>query len=97
MEMEAKQYYAYILASISGVHYIGMTNDLKRRVWEHKQGLIEGFTQKYHVKKLVYYEVTGDVRTAIEREKQLKKRRREKKVVLIESMNPHWMDLFDRL
>lgn len=92
--MQSKQYYVYILSSISGVLYIGFTNDLKRRVWEHKQGLVEGFTKKYNVKKLVYYEITEDARVAIEREKQLKKWRREKKVALIEKMNPQWKDLY---
>ena len=95
--MQPKQYYVYILSSISGVLYIGVTNNLKRRVWEHKQGLTVGFTKKYHVKKLVYYEATSDVRVAIEREKQLKKWRREKKVALIESMNLPWKDLYDEL
>ncbi len=92
--MQNKQYYVYILSSISGVLYIGMTNNLKRRIWEHKQGLIEGFTKKYNEKKLVYYEITTDVLAAIEREKQVKKWRREKKVALIESMNPLWKDLY---
>ena len=95
--MQPKQYYVYILSSISGVLYIGVTNNLKRRVWEHKQGLTEGFTKKYHVKKLVYYEATSDVQVAIEREKQLKKWRREKKVAQIESMNLPWKDLYDEL
>lgn len=95
--MVKQQYFIYILSSISGVLYIGMTNDLRRRVNEHKQGRIEGFTQKYHVKKLVYYEMTHDVRTAIEREKQLKTWRREKKIALIASMNPSWKDLYPEL
>jgi putative endonuclease len=95
--VQPKQYYVYILSSISGVLYIGVTNNLKRRAWEHKQGLIEGFAEKYRAKKLVYYEVTSDVRVAIEREKQLKKWRREKKIALVESMNPSWKDLYDEL
>ena len=95
--MQSKEYYVYILSSISGVLYIGVTNNLKRRVWEHKQGLIDGFTKKYHVKKLVYYEVTSDVQVAIEREKQFKKWRREKKIALIESMNLLWKDLYDEV
>ncbi len=95
--MNDKQYYVYILASISGVLYIGMTNNLQRRIWEHKQGLVDGFTRKYHVKKLVYYETTNEVIVAIAREKQLKKWRREKKIALIESMNPAWKDLYDEL
>ncbi|MDW7679169.1 MAG: GIY-YIG nuclease family protein [bacterium] len=95
--MQSKQYYVYILSSISGVLYIGITNNIKRRVWEHRQGLIKGFTKKYHVKKLVYYEVTNDVHVAIVREKQIKKWRREKKIALIESINLSWKDLFDDL
>ncbi len=94
LQMQSKKYYVYILFSISGVLYIGFTNDLKRRIWEHKQGSVEGFTKKYNVKKLVYYEITEAARVAIEREKQLKKWRREKKVSLIEKMNPHWKDLY---
>ena len=93
-QLQSKQYYVYILSSISGVLYIGFTNDLKRRVWEHKQGLVEGFTKKYNVKKMVYYEITEDALVAIEREKQLKKWRREKKFALIEKMNPQWRDLY---
>jgi len=93
----AKQYYIYIMASISGVLYIGVTNNLIRRIQEHKQGLVQGFTRKYRIKKLVYFESTRDVRSAIEREKQLKKWRREKKVVMIEEMNPTWRDLYDEL
>jgi putative endonuclease len=95
--IESRKYYIYIMASVSGVLYIGMTNDLLRRVWFHKHGLVDGFTKEYHVKKLVYYEATEDVRSAIEREKQLKKWRREKKVALIEKMNPNWKDLYDEL
>jgi putative endonuclease len=74
-----------------------MTNNLLRRVWEHKQALISGFTKEFHVKKLVYYKSIGDVRSAIEREKQLKKWRREKKIALIEEMNSKWKDLYDEL
>jgi len=91
--MQSKLYYVYILSSISGVLYIEITSDLRKRVWEHNQELIEGFTKKYKVKKLVYYEVTEDVRIAIEREKQLTKWHREKKIALIENMNPNWKDL----
>ena len=73
--------------------YIGVTNDLQRRVYEHRQELVEGFTKKYHVHKLVYYEQTGDVKAALAREKQLKGWRREKKDALVEAMNPDWNDL----
>ena len=75
--------------------YVGMTNNLQRRMYEHKHHLVEGFTDKYNVTKLVYFEETSDVNAAIEREKQLKKWRREKKNKLIESMNPNWNDLSD--
>ena len=88
-----KSYYVYILASISGTLYTGMTNDLERRVWEHKEGKTQGFTQKYKAKKLVYFEDTGSVHAAIEREKQIKGWVRKKKIELVESMNPKWEDL----
>ncbi|MBR6354029.1 MAG: GIY-YIG nuclease family protein [Oscillospiraceae bacterium] len=87
-------YYVYILTNWKGnVMYIGVTNDLKRRLYEHKHELIEGFTKSYHVHKLVYYEETGDVRAAIEREKQLKNWSRAKKNALVETMNPRWEEL----
>ncbi|MCH8883150.1 MAG: GIY-YIG nuclease family protein [SAR324 cluster bacterium] len=81
------------MASKSGVTYTGMTNDLIRRVAEHKQKAIRGFTAKYNIVKLVYYEDTHDVRAAIAREKQIKAWRRQKKVDLIEQSNPKWVDL----
>ena len=87
-------YYVYILTNKSDrVMYIGVTNNLERRVYEHKQELIDGFTKRYHVHKLVYYEVTSDVRAAIEREKMLKGWLRARKNALVESMNPEWRDL----
>ena len=87
-------YYVYILTNKSDrVMYIGVTNNLERRVYEHKQELIDGFTKRYHVHKLVYYEVTSDVRAAIEREKILKGWLRARKNALVESMNPEWRDL----
>jgi putative endonuclease len=89
----SKQYYVYILASRSRVLYVGVTNDLRRRVEQHKQKVVEGFTQKYNVTSLVYYEVTNDVHAALAREKQLKGWRRSKKTDLIESVNPTWKDL----
>ena len=88
-----KQYYVYIMASHRGTLYTGVTNDLERRVHEHKYGLGSQFTKKYNVRKLVYYEATSDVTSAIEREKQVKSWRRGKRVALIESMNPYWVDL----
>jgi putative endonuclease len=88
-----KQYYVYILASKSGTLYTGITSDLYHRLSEHKQRLVPGFTRKYHVTRLVYYEATHDVLAAITREKQIKAWRRSKKVALIESANPEWADL----
>ena len=90
-------FFVYIMASSSGTLYIGMTNDLIRRAQEHKEGKIKGFSQKYGCKKLIYYEHTDDVYAALEREKQLKKWRREKKQNLIKTMNPHWRDLYHDL
>ena len=87
-------YFVYILANWNdSVLYIGVTGNLPRRLYEHRNGLVEGFTKKYNVHKLVYYENTSDVYSAISREKQLKKWRREKKNQLIEMMNPQWRDL----
>ena len=73
--------------------YVGVTNDLKRRLFEHKNKLIKGFTEKYNVNKLVYFEDTHDITTAIAREKEIKKWRREKKNKLVARMNPGWRDL----
>ena len=93
-----KQYYVYILASRkNGTLYIGVTNNLIRRVYEHKNELNEGFTKKYNVKLLVYYEIHSDIREAIKREKTMKKWYRKWKIELIEKMNPDWKDLFDEL
>jgi putative endonuclease len=86
-------YHIYILASASGVLYIGVTNHLQRRVTEHKQQLCSGFTKKYEVFRLVYFEPFGHVRNAISREKQLKRWRRDKKLALIRGMNPKFRDL----
>ncbi|MBK8553169.1 MAG: GIY-YIG nuclease family protein [Ignavibacteria bacterium] len=89
-----KTFYVYILASKrNGTLYIGMTNDLMRRITEHKQKSIKGFTEKYNVTNLVYYEQTDYVNNAIAREKQLKGWLRKRKIELIESMNPNWEDL----
>ena len=88
-----KQYYVYLMASKSRVLYVGVTNNLQRRVEQHKQKLLEGFTQRYNVTRLVYYEMTNDVHAALAREKQIKGWRRSKKTELIESVNPTWNDL----
>ena len=93
-EEKMNQYYVYILTNWNdNVMYIGVTNNLERRLFEHQNELIEGFTKTYHVHKLVYFEETSDVRAAIAREKQLKGWRREKKNELVEIMNPTWKDL----
>jgi len=87
-------YYVYILSNWDdSVIYIGVTGNLPRRLYEHQNGLADGFTKQYNIHKLVYYETTNDVYSAISREKQLKKWRREKKNQLIETMNPQWRDL----
>ena len=87
------QYYVYIMTNKSRTLYTGVTNNLERRVYEHKQKLIPGFTSKYNISRLVYFEATEDIRAAIEREKQIKGWLRSKKVALIESVNPTWADL----
>ena len=91
--MPDHRYYVYILASHSKVLYTGVTNDLSRRIFEHKQYLVSGFTSRYSITKLVYFEETPSIRDAIEREKQIKGWRRSKKTALIESINPKWKDL----
>jgi putative endonuclease len=86
-------YYVYLLTNRSRTLYTGVTNDLTRRVYEHRQKMVPGFTQKYNIDRLVYFEESADVRDAIAREKQIKGWTRAKKIVLIESMNPEWQDL----
>ncbi len=89
-----KQYYVYVLTNKSNkVLYVGVTNNLRRRIFEHKNKLVEGFSKKYNLNKLVYYEVTNDVKSAIKREKQLKNWHREWKINLINQYNPGWEDL----
>ena len=88
-----RQYYVYIMTNGVRTLYVGVTNDLMRRVYEHKQKLVPGFTRKYNLTWLAYYEETSDIWSAIGREKQIKGWRRSKKVELIESMNPRWKDL----
>ena len=87
------QYYVYIMASHRGTLYTGVTNNLARRAYEHRNKLTGGFTAKYNVSKLVYYESTEDVTSAIGREKQIKAWRRSKRVALIEAANSYWIDL----
>ena len=96
--MNDKNYFVYILAAgRNSTLYIGVTSALKKRVYEHKNNLVEGFTKKYHVHTLVYYEMTTDVESAIRREKRLKKWERKWKLKLIEKDNPEWKDLYDDL
>jgi len=89
-----KKYFVYILTSKTKVLYVGMTDILQRRIYEHKLGLVEGFTKRYNVNKLVYYESQPDLKSAIKREKQLKNWHRQWKINLIESKNEDWKDLY---
>ena len=94
--MKDYNYYVYILTNFNNkVMYIGVTNNLERRLYEHKNGIFEGFTKKYNVKKLVYFEETNNIIVAIQREKELKKWRREKKNLLVEMQNKEWKDISD--
>ena len=86
-------YYVYIMTNATRTLYIGVTNDLERRVYEHKRELVDGFTKRYNITWLAYYEATTDVSAALAREKQLKRWSRGKKVALIEAFNPQWKDL----
>ena len=93
-----KNYYVYILSSKrNGTLYTGITSDILKRVYEHKHGLVEGFTKKYKVHYLVWYEIHQSVESAITREKQIKKWKRNWKLQLIEKENPEWMDLYQRI
>ena len=89
----SKEYYVYIMTNRSRTLYTGVTNNLMRRVDEHKKKLVKGFTSKYNIQFLVYYEMTPDIPVAIAREKQIKGWLRSKKIALIDSMNPQWNDL----
>lgn len=88
-----REYFVYMLASRSRTLYVGVTNDLRRRVWEHRNGTVESFTRWYNIHRLVWFESGSDVMAAIEREKQLKGWRRDKKAALVEEGNPTWEDL----
>ena len=89
----SNEYYVYIMSNASKTLYIGVTNNLERRVYQHKNKSFPGFTERYHINRLVYSEVFSDIRTAIAREKQLKGWLRSKKIALIKSLNPTWKDL----
>ncbi|HEV7589538.1 MAG TPA: GIY-YIG nuclease family protein [Longimicrobium sp.] len=88
-----RSFYVYVLSNASRTLYVGVTNDLVRRVWEHKQGSVPGFTSKYHVTQLVWFEQTINIAAAVAREKQLKGWVRAKKVALVSATNPQWRDL----
>jgi putative endonuclease len=88
-----KTFYVYILGSKTGTLYTGITNNLKRRVMEHKEGVVPGFTKTYHIDRLLYLETFQTATAAITREKQIKGYRREKKIKLIDAKNPQWLDL----
>lgn len=90
-------YYVYVMASDSGTLYVGVTNNLIKRVFEHKNDLKDGFTNKYQCHKLVYFEDTSDINSAIAREKQIKNWRRDKKEALIKTKNPRWTDLYEEI
>ncbi len=91
-----KDSYVYLMSNQkNGTIYTGVTSDIVRRVYQHKEGGVEGFTKKYHIKNLVHYEIYNDISYAIEREKQIKAGSRNKKLKLIESTNPGWKDLYD--
>jgi putative endonuclease len=91
--MHEKQYFVYIMANTGGVLYVGVTSNLEARVDQHKHKRLDGFTKRYNITRLVYFEATNDVLAAIAREKQIKGWRRSKKIALIESMNAQWKDL----
>ena len=96
--MHNHYYYIYIITNYTNrVIYTGMTSNLSKRIWEHRRKEVPGFTAKYNVTKLIYFEETGDVMSAFEREKQIKGWTRAKKIKLIETINPNWRDLFDEL
>jgi putative endonuclease len=90
---KARSYFVYILSSDRGVLYVGVTNGLGRRLAEHREGVVEGFTSRYKVHRLIYFEETRDIRSALQREKQIKAWRREKKLALIREANPRFEDL----
>ena len=92
------RYFVYLLTGKDNkVMYLGVTNDIKRRLYEHKNKMVKGFTERYNVNRLVYYEETSDILTAIAREKEIKRWRREKKDALVVAVNPEWKDLSEGL
>jgi putative endonuclease len=97
MQRRQRCWYVYILSSLSGTLYVGMTNNLLRRMGQHRHGVIDGFTKKYQINRLMYYEVFHEPQRAALREKQIKKYRREKKIALFTPGNPQWRDLTDEI
>ncbi len=96
MKMKTENYYVYILTNYTNnVLYIGMTSNLPKRIWEHKQKLVKGFTEKYNVNKLVYFETLQDPNEAAKRERNMKEWKREWKIKRIKDMNPNWTDLYE--
>ncbi|MBO6087652.1 GIY-YIG nuclease family protein [bacterium] len=94
----SKKGYIYIITNYQNTTlYIGVTSNLYKRIWEHKNKVVEGFSKKYNLKKLVYYEIADDIETAINREKYLKGKSRQYKINLIESINKEWKDLYDEI
>lgn len=96
--LKENQYYVYIMTNSNNtVLYTGITNDLRKRVFEHKEKLVEGFTKKYNITKLIYYEIFRDSYSAISREKKIKGGSRQRKLDLIDSFNPKWEDLYSKI
>jgi putative endonuclease len=96
--MNTKNYYVYILTNKKeGVFYTGVTSNLLKRIYEHKNNVVEGFTKKYNTKQLAYYEVFEEIESAIKREKRLKRWNRDWKIKVIEEMNPNWEDLYNKI
>ncbi len=91
-----REYYVYIMTNVSRTLYAGVTNDLVRRVWEHKHKVVPGFTNRYRIDRLIWFESTSDITSAIAREKQLKGWKRRRKVALVTSANPNWTDLSEQ-
>ena len=93
-----KQSYIYFMSNrYNKVLYVGITSNLIKKAWEHKNKVVDGFTKRYNLNKLVYYEIYDDIETAINREKQIKSWPRKRKIELIHSLNPHWDDLYEKL
>jgi putative endonuclease len=95
--MEEQAYIYFMSNRYNKVLYVGITSNLIKRVWEHKNQVVDGFTKRYNLNKLVYYEIYDDIETAINREKQIKSWPRKKKIVLINAFNPSWDDLYEKL